>query len=213
MSNVITISATMTKEDAFSRIDTLAELERVTKAEIAVLANEAVAYLWNHATIDVVNRLVAAITPANRTAVVLLVKEVTSYSYDQKEKRFTGLSTHAKNEKAEKLAKLDIYMTKFSGNIWTWFESTKEKKIVEFKFNEQALIKQLAGWMASKGDFGPEFDALLVKAKAAAKKELDKAAYIAERVKHWMSGGLDMELATKAAEKDFDNGVALPAQA
>lgn len=209
----ISISATMSKEDAIARIETLAELERVTKSEIAVLANEAVAYLWNHGTIDIVNRLVAAITPANRTAVVLLVKEVTSYSYDQKEKRFTGLSSHSKSEKEDKLAKLNKYMTAYQGNIWVWFETTKEKKIVEFKFNEQALVKQLAGWLASKGEFGSDFEALLVKAKTAAQKELDKAAYIAERVKHWVSGGLDMELATKAAEKDFDNGVALPTQA
>lgn len=209
----IAISATMSKEDAIARIETLAELERVTKSEIAVLANEAVAYLWNHGTIDIVNRLVSAITPANRTAVVLLVKEVTSFSYDQKEKRFTGLSSHAKSEKEDKLAKLNKYMTTYQGNIWVWFETTKEKKIVEFKFNEQALVKQLAGWLASKGEFGTDFEALLVKAKAAAQKELDKAAYIAERVKHWVAGGLDMELATKAAEKDFDNGVALPTQA
>lgn len=209
----ITISATMSKEDAIARIETLAELERVTKSEIAVLANEAVAYLWNHGTIDIVNRLVSAITPANRTAVVLLVKEVTSFSYDQKEKRFTGLSSHAKSEKEDKLAKLNKYMTIYQGNIWVWFETTKEKKIVEFKFNEQALVKQLAGWLASKGEFGTDFEALLAKAKTAAQKELDKAAYIAERVKHWVAGGLDMELATKAAEKDFDNGVALPTQA
>ena len=209
----ITISATMSKEDAIARIETLAELERVTKSEIAVLANEAVAYLWNHGTIDIVNRLVSAITPANRTAVVLLVKEVTSFSYDQKEKRFTGLSSHAKSEKEDKLEKLSKYMTTYQGNIWVWFETTKEKKIVEFKFNEQALVKQLAGWLASKGEFGTDFEALLAKAKTAAQKELDKAAYIAERVKHWVSNGLDMELATKAAEKDFDNGVALPTQA
>lgn len=209
----ITISATMSKEDAIARIETLAELERVTKSEIAVLANEAVAYLWNHGTIDIVNRLVSAITPANRTAVVLLVKEVTSFSYDQKEKRFTGLSSHAKSEKEDKLDKLAKYMTTYQGNIWVWFETTKEKKIVEFKFNEQALVKQLAGWLASKGEFGTDFEALLAKAKTAAQKELDKAAYIAERVKHWVAGGLDMELATKAAEKDFDNGVALPTQA
>ena len=209
----ITISATMSKEDAIARIETLAELERVTKSEIAVLANEAVAYLWNHGTIDIVNRLVSAITPANRTAVVLLVKEVTSFSYDQKEKRFTGLSSHAKSEKEDKLEKLSKYMTTYQGNIWVWFETTKEKKIVEFKFNEQALVKQLAGWLASKGEFGTDFEALLAKAKTAAQKELDKAAYIAERVKHWVAGGLDMELATKAAEKDFDNGVALPTQA
>lgn len=209
----ITISATMSKEDAIARIETLAELERVTKSEIAVLANEAVAYLWNHGTIDIVNRLVSAITPANRTAVVLLVKEVTSFSYDQKEKRFTSLSSHAKSEKEDKLEKLSKYMTTYQGNIWVWFETTKEKKIVEFKFNEQALVKQLAGWLASKGEFGTDFEALLAKAKTAAQKELDKAAYIAERVKHWVSNGLDMELATKAAEKDFDNGVALPTQA
>lgn len=209
----ITISATMSKEDAIARIETLAELERVTKSEIAVLANEAVAYLWNHGTIDIVNRLISAITPANRTAVVLLVKEVTSFSYDQKEKRFTGLSSHAKSEKEDKLEKLSKYMTTYQGNIWVWFETTKEKKIVEFKFNEQALVKQLAGWLASKGEFGTDFEALLAKAKTAAQKELDKAAYIAERVKHWVAGGLDMELATKAAEKDFDNGVALPTQA
>lgn len=191
----------------FSRIETLAEVEKTTKAEVSTLAHEALCQIVEHGNNGIANRLLLAVTPANRTALALLFKEVTAFPYDAKTKQLKNKGTVT----PEKEAKLEAFVEKYNCDLWAWYESTKEDKILSVKFDENKLISALSAFFAEKAINGVEVSddevgnmmtAAIAKGKAAAAKLVATQNRVAELV----AIGIDAKVAKKQAEIDFDNG-------
>lgn len=191
----------------FSRIETLAEVEKTTKAEVSILAHEALSQIVEHGNNGIANRLLLAVTPANRTALALLFKEVTAFPYDAKTKQLKNKGTMT----PEKEAKLEAFVEKYNCDLWAWYEATKEDKILAVKFDENKLISAISAFFAEKAINGVEVSddevgnmmtAAIAKGKAAAAKLIATQ----NRVTELVSLGIDAKVAKKQAEIDFDNG-------
>lgn len=195
-----------TDDQIINEIQAIQEHEKISRAIIGNAAAITLQHAWEHSNPALATKLVQAVTPANRTAIVLLMKECTSFTYDSKAKAFGKLSKEAASEKNSKLDKLAEFFEKYEGDLWKWFEKTKEDKIVEFKFNEQSLVKQLAGVFATNGGFTEQAEALIAQAKAKAAKMVQSQGAINARISELVEAGISADLAKKQAQLDLENG-------
>lgn len=205
----ITLQSQMTAAEVKARIVEVGEHEKISKAMIAQVALECLAHAVQHGDITLTTDLIQNVTAGNRTAIVLLFKETTAFSYNQREKAFGKKDKADAETLAEKEKSLQTFLTKYQGNIWAWYEKTKEDKIVSAKFNEKALIKQLGAYLAEKGlsAFDDNFQTILARAQGAAVQEHHKVTLINARVSELMETlNLDKDVATMQAEKDYDAG-------
>ena len=181
--------------------------EKTSRIVIGEAAGLVLQHCWNHGNAVLATKLVQAVTPANRAAIVLLMKECTSFIYDKKTHSFGKLSPDAKKEKEKKLEMTNTFFEKYQGDIFAWFEKTKEAKIVEFKFNENNLVKALAGLFAEKGgEFTDEALAIIEAGKAKAIKMVKSQNVITARTNELVEMGIDRNLAEKQAKADLENG-------
>lgn len=181
--------------------------EKTSRIVIGEAAAVVLQHCWNHGNASLATKLVQAVTPANRAAIVLLMKECTSFVFDKKTYSFGKLSPNAKAEKEKKLEATNVFFDKYQGDVFTWFEKTKEPKILEFKFNENNLVKALAGLFAEKGgEFTEEALAIIEAGKAKAAKMVKSQGIINARVNELVEMGIDRALAEKQAKADLENG-------
>ena len=194
-------------DQIIKEINAIGEHEKVSRVIIGEAAAVTLQHAWEHGNPSLASKLIQAVTPANRVAILLLFKECTSFEYDKKGKVFGKLSKNAKAEKEGKLEKLSEFFEKYDGDLWTWFEKTKEDKIVEFKFSEQSLIKALAGLFATNGGFNEQAENIISQAKAKAAKVVQAQGVIQSRIEELVSVGISRDLAKKQAEIDLENGI------
>ena len=198
---------TQTDDQIVANIQAIEAHEKVSRQVIREAAAIVLQHAWNHSNPAMATKLVQAVTPANRAAIVLLMKECTSFTYDKKAKSFGKLSPKAKEEKESKVAATTAFFDKYDGDVFTWFEKTKEDKITEFKFNENGLIKALAGLFAEKGNqFGEEATAIIEAAKVKAAHMVKSQGAIENRVAELVELGIDKKLAQQQAKADLENG-------
>ena len=198
---------TQTDDQIVANIQAIEAHEKVSRQVIREAAAIVLQHAWNHSNPAMATKLVQAVTPANRAAIVLLMKECTSFTYDKKNKSFGKLSPKAKEEKESKVAATTAFFDKYDGDVFTWFEKTKEDKITEFKFNENGLIKALAGLFAEKGNqFGEEATAIIEAAKVKAAHMVKSQGAIENRVAELVELGIDKKLAQQQAKADLENG-------
>ena len=194
-------------DQIIANIQAIEAHEKVSRQVIREAAAIVLQHAWNHSNAAMATKLVQAVTPANRAAIVLLMKECTSFVYDKKGKSFGKLSPKAKEEKEGKLSATSAFFEKYEGDVFTWFEKTKEDKITEFKFNENGLIKALAGLFAEKGmSFGEEATAIIEAAKVKAAQMVKSQGVLDNRVAELVGMGIDKKLAMAQAKADLDNG-------
>lgn len=167
----------MTAVEVVEQIAKVAAHEKLSKVLVGDIAAEVLAHATQHGDITLVNKLLPVLTPANRTAVVLLVKECTTHQYNVKEKQFGK-----KDKDAEKVAfaaeQLAAFVEKYNSCLWAWYEAEKAEKIETAKFSDQAFAKMVANYLIVNGSFDG-FDAIVNQAKGAAegvKAVQDKAA-------------------------------------
>lgn len=204
----IELNSTMSAAQVRERIAEVAAHESISKTMISQISLECLAHAIQHGDITVTTDLIQGLTPANRTAVVMLFKETTAFGYNVKEKAFGKKNKLTAEEQTAKDAALETFLTKYQGNIWAWYEKTKEDKIVSLKFNEKAFVKSLTAYLAEKGltEFDENFTRLLGNAQNQAKVELVKAGLVAARIEELVALGLDKDVAKMQAEKDYDAG-------
>lgn len=204
----VSLTSTMTAAQVRERIAEVAAHEAISKTMIANISLECLAHALQHGDITVTTDLIKGLTPANRTAVVMLFKETTAFAYNVKDKAFGKKNKLTIEEQTAKDAALETFMTKYQGNIWAWYEKTKEDKIVSLKFNEKAFVKSLTAYLAEKGltEFDENFTRLLGNAQNQAKVELAKTGLVNARIEELVALGLDKDVAKMQAEKDYDAG-------
>ncbi|UIW10477.1 hypothetical protein PQC38_gp001 [Aeromonas phage BUCT695] len=224
MSNAIIVS-TKTAAEVNAQIAVVGEHESRSKVLVGQAAFEVLAHAIQHGDISLANNLINVVTPANRTAIVLLLKECTEFKYNTKEKKFDGKDkTLDDDAKLERMAALEMFVRPadlankvkgFGGDLWAWFEATKEKDAVTvYKFNEKAMIKQMMNYLKANNlsDFDTGFEEILNKAKDEAKKEASTVDLIAARVTELVGFGLDKKLAEQQAAKDLADGKLVAAE-
>lgn len=163
------IKSTMKAAQVLEQIGVVAAHEKISKVLVAEIAAETLAHACEHGDITLVNKLLPVLTPANRTAVVLLFKECTLFAYDVKAKQF-GKKNKADADKAAAVEEqLKAFVEQYQSNLWAWYEAEKADKIESAKFSEVALKKQILAYLATKGSFDG-LDEVIETAKADATK-------------------------------------------
>lgn len=162
----MTLQAKLTSVQVVEQIAVVAAHEKISKALVGDIAAEVLAHATQHGDITLVNKLLPVLTPANRSAVVLLIKECTTHQYNVKEKQFGK-----KDKDAEKVAfaveQLTAFIEKYNSCLWAWYEAEKAEKIETAKFSDQAFAKMVANYLIVNGSF-EGFDGIVAQAKSAA---------------------------------------------
>lgn len=120
-----------------TKIATLGNAEKVTKAVLAELSRDLLQYvvLQDNWDVQAINRLLAVLTPMNRKTAVLFFKYFTPFQFDKDTGVFGAMP---KDKKAKAKGKQDvsdmalIFLDGEDNNIWTWAEhhvKTEERKV------------------------------------------------------------------------------------
>lgn len=198
------LESKMTSVQVVEQIAIVAAHEKLSKTLVGEIAAEVLAHATQHGDITLVNKLLPVLTPANRSAVVLLVKECTTHQYNVKEKQFGK-----KDKDAEKVAfaaeQLLAFVEKYNSCLWAWYEAEKAEKIETAKFSDQAFAKMVANYLIVNGSF-EGFDTLVGQAKSAAegvKAVKDKANAKQEEL---VAGGLSAKEAKAIVDAMVKDG-------
>ncbi len=132
-----------------ARIETIAQAERVTKKELGLLSREIFEYTLEQWDSQVINRLLAVLTPVNKRTAVLYFKAFTPFKFVEDTQVFG--SVNKANDNKERCAALMTAFLGSDGNIWTWADQhieleTKEKDYAGLvtKAIKQALKSETA---------------------------------------------------------------------
>lgn len=133
-----------------ARIETIAQAERVTKKELGLLSREIFEYTLEQWDSQVINRLLAVLTPMNKRTAILYFQAFTPFKYVEEAQEFGGI-VKANDNKARCEALMVAFLGS-DGNIWTWAEQhvKVEPKEVDFLANITKNVKKAIE--SDKGD-------------------------------------------------------------
>lgn len=194
----------MTAVQVVEQIAVVGAHEKLSKVLVGEIAAEVLAHATQHGDITLVNKLLPVLTPANRSAVVLLVKECTTHQYNVKEKQFGK-----KDKDAEKVTlaaeKLAEFVEKYNACLWAWYEGEKADKIETAKFSDAAFAKMVANYLAVKGSF-EGFDEVVNNAKKAAEGVQAVKDKAAAKKTELMAGGMTAKEAQSIVDAMVKDG-------
>lgn len=110
-----------------SSIKKLEGAEAIVRETLRALSRDVLHALHEHENIVYVNKLIQAkMTPMNRKAMVLFLKEFTGFDYSDESKSFTKKN---KKQYEEKKAKAIEFLEDPLNNFWTWAEREIEMEV------------------------------------------------------------------------------------
>lgn len=138
------------KNTVYARVAAITAAEKITKVELAAVSREMLIYVPQSDDIDIVNRLISALTPVNKKVAILYFKHFLPW-----EEETDAKGNHVRFGKKMKLAKaitarltlIKDWLAEESNTIWAWADDNIEVKKKDFAANIQKAIKA-----ALKGD-------------------------------------------------------------
>lgn len=134
-----------TRTNIIAKIGEVRASEKVTKAKLAELSREILQYVIidDSADIDVVNRLIAVLTPVNKKVAIEFFRYHLPWNFDNEEKRF-GKKTKGEKIRVEKRARVDEFIINEANTIWTWAENhiQVEKKEINYADRVTTAVKR-----------------------------------------------------------------------
>lgn len=106
------------------RIEKLTNSERITKAELGALSRESLEYTLEQWDAQVINRIVACLTPRNKQVAVLFFKAHTPFQFDDATKLFSGIKN--KKAKAKAIEAINAFLAT-DQTIWEWDAENNEQ--------------------------------------------------------------------------------------
>lgn len=192
MNTQITIIARFTQDEIGVKMNALATNEASSRELIRELSFDCLAHTLKSNNFSWANRMVAIMTPANRTAFVQFMKAMTGHKFAD--------DVFGKKDKAatpEKLAANQAeFVEKFGGDMWKWYKEKKaDKAEKESAFDEKALIRVLAAYAKDhNGEIGSDFDSMLARVKAAVIKQAQDDKALEEKTKEILAANPAMTL-------------------
>ena len=114
------------------------------KAEMADASRNFIEYIRENGDIDVVNRLMAVLTPINREKVRAYFNHFLPYTWESKAARFGGKSKN-KDVVAKKEKLSAAFLADEQNNLWTWFAEQAAAPVAkpkEYEKKIEALVKK-----------------------------------------------------------------------
>lgn len=102
-----------------TKIETLANAEKVTKAVLSELSRELIEYVLVDGTHDIaaVNRTLAVLTPMNKQTAILFFGAFLPHKFNEDTSLFGGLDKKAKDKKMELTV---AFLADANNDIWSW---------------------------------------------------------------------------------------------
>lgn len=117
------------KNSVYKRLDTIAAAEKITKKEMVPMADELLVYVPTTKDIDVVNRLLGVLTPANRKFARIFFQHFLPWEVEKDAKgNFVRFGKKTKKEKvlARKEGLIAEFLADDEKTFWTWVDENVE---------------------------------------------------------------------------------------
>lgn len=140
------------KATIISRIEAIANAEKITKAELGHVSREMLLYVPKSDDIDVVNKLLGVLTPMNKRTAILFFKHFLPWTAEETaEGEFSRFGGKLKKQKqVDRKAQLIVdFLANEANDIWTWAGENVE---VEYKPKDFAANVTKAVQQALKGE-------------------------------------------------------------
>ena len=138
------------KNSVYARLETIANAEKITKAEMVPMAEELLQYVPETDDIDVVNRLFVVLNPATRASAIVFFRHFLPWkSEEDKDGKFNRFGKRMDGNRAveTRMKRIAEFLADKDATFWNWVDDNVEVKQKNFGATVSNAVKK-----ALKGD-------------------------------------------------------------